>query len=101
MGHRDFNERLYARFCFSTHPLRRACEHIDVVHEKLSEWVQEGFVEELAVPAHCCNPLGVAVKYDVNSDELKFHPVLDLSRHVNYLVAHRTVQLDDLPQIAD
>jgi hypothetical protein len=35
---------------------KSACEHIDVVREKLSEWVQEGFVEELAVPAHCCNP---------------------------------------------
>jgi hypothetical protein len=80
---------------------KSASEHIDVVREKLSEWVQEGFVEELAVPAHCCNPLGVAVKYDVNSDKLKFRPVLDLSRHVNYFVAPRTVQLDDLPQIAD
>jgi hypothetical protein len=80
---------------------KSACEHIDVVREKLSEWVREGFVEQLSEPAHCSNPLGVAVKYDANTDKLKFRPVLDLSRHVNHFVASRTVQLDDLSQVAD
>jgi hypothetical protein len=41
---------------------RSPCVHIDVVREKLAEWLQEGFVEQLSEPAHCCNLLVVAVK---------------------------------------
>ncbi len=76
-------------------------DHLDIVREKLAEWVQEGFVEQLQEPAHCCNPLGVAVRYDASGDKLKYRPVLDLSRHVNLFVKDRSVQLDDLHQVAD
>jgi hypothetical protein len=50
--------------------------HLDIVWDQLAEWVQEGFVEQLQALAHCCNPLGVAVKYDASADKLKYHPVL-------------------------
>jgi hypothetical protein len=40
------------------------------------------------------------VKYDASGDKLKYRPVLDLSRHVNLFVKDRSVQLDDLHQVA-
>ncbi len=58
-------------------------------------------MEQLQAPAHCCNPLGVAVKYDASADKLKYHRVLDLSRHINLFVKDRSIQLDDLHQVAD
>ncbi len=57
-------------------------------------------MEQLSEPAHCCNLLVVAVKYNANSVKLKFRPVLDLSRHVNIFIQSRNVQLDDLSHIA-
>jgi hypothetical protein len=76
---------------------KSARDNMDIVREK--KWLKEGFVEQLEEPAHCCNPLGVAVKYDASSDKLKFRP--DLSRHVNHFIPSRSVQLDDLSYVAD
>jgi hypothetical protein len=78
---------------------KSARDNMEIVREKLKEWLKEGFVDQLAEPAHCCNSLGVAVKYDASSDKLKFRP--DLSRHVNYFIPSRSVQLDDLSYVAD
>ncbi len=58
-------------------------------------------MEQLQALAHCCNPSGVAVKYDASADKLKYHPVLDLSWHVNLFVKDRSIQLVDLHQVAD
>jgi hypothetical protein len=80
---------------------KSARDNMEIVREKLQEWLQEGFVEQLEEPAYCCNPLSVAVKYDASSDKIKFRPVLDLSRHVNHFISSRSVQLDDLSHVAD
>jgi hypothetical protein len=80
---------------------KSALEHIAVVREKVAEWIQEGFVEQLHEPSFCTSPLSVAARYDSATDSIKYRPVLDLSRHVNNFVQTRPVQLDDLPQIAD
>ncbi len=78
---------------------KSARDNMEIVREKLKEWLKEGFVEQLAEPAHCCNPLGVAVNYDASSDKLKFRP--DFSRHVYHFIPSRSVQLDDLSYVAD
>jgi len=80
---------------------KSARDNMEIVREKLQEWMKEGFVEQLDEPAYCCNPLSVAAKYDASSDKIKFRPVLDLSRHVNHFIPSRSVQLDDLSHVAD
>jgi len=60
-----------------------AVKNMDVLREKVAEWQAGGYVEQLAEPAWCCNPMSVAAKYDPVKDETKLRPVIDLSRHVN------------------
>jgi hypothetical protein len=43
---------------------RSAKENMDVVREKVSEWLQQGHVMELSEPAWCTNPLSVTTKID-------------------------------------
>ena len=52
---------------------------MDVLREKVAEWQAGGYVEQLAEPAWCCNPMSVAAKYDPVKDETKLRPVIDLS----------------------
>jgi hypothetical protein len=75
---------------------KSAVEHSEFLRGKIAEWESAGYVERLDKPAHCVNPLSVAVKYDAAADSLKLRPVLDLSRHVNLYVPDKSVQLDDL-----
>jgi hypothetical protein len=44
---------------------------------------KQGYVQRLAEPTFCTNPLAVAEKYDLGADTVKLRPVLDLSRLVN------------------
>lgn len=73
-----------------------AVKNMEVLREKVAEWQKGGFVEKLAEPAWCCNPMSVAVKYDPVKDETKMRPVIDLSRHVNKCVKVSHAKLDDL-----
>jgi hypothetical protein len=73
-----------------------ALKQMDVLKDKVAEWVREGHVEKLAEPPWCTNPMSVAAKYDPVKDETKLRPVIDLSRHVNKCVKDSHVKLDDL-----
>ena len=77
---------------------KSALSKMEVVREKVAEWEQKGYVEKIAEPAHCNNPLSVAAKIDHSSGRLKFRPCIDLSRHVNKCVRVMHVKLDDLSQ---
>jgi hypothetical protein len=70
--------------------------HMDVVREKVQEWIEGGYVECLQQQEFCCSPLSVVVKYDALTEKTKFRVVLDLSRHVNNFINDSPVQLDDL-----
>ncbi len=69
---------------------------MDVVREKVQEWIEGGYVECLQQQEFCCSPLSVVVKYDALTEKTKFRVVLDLSRHVNSFIKDSPVQLDDL-----
>ncbi len=73
-----------------------AVKQMEVLKDKVAEWVKEGHVEKLAEPAWCTNPMSVAAKYDPVKDETKLRPVIDLSRHVNTCVKESHVKLDNL-----
>ena len=73
-----------------------AVKNMDVLREKVAEWQAGGYVEQLAEPAWCCNPMSVAAKYDPVKDETKLRPVIDLSRHVNKCTRVSHVKMDDL-----
>jgi hypothetical protein len=73
-----------------------AVKQMEVLKDKVAEWVKEGHVEKLAEPAWCTNPMSVAAKYDPVKDETKLRLVIDLSRHVNTCVKESHVKLDDL-----
>jgi len=60
-----------------------AKKHLDIVRDKVKDWLAAGHIERLHEPATCCNPLSVVVKHDPVSDKVKSRVVLDLSRHVN------------------
>jgi Reverse transcriptase (RNA-dependent DNA polymerase) len=73
-----------------------AVQNMEVLREKVTEWMAEGHVEKITEPAWCCNPMTVAVKYDPVKDETKLRPCIDLSRHVNKLLVPGNVKMDDL-----
>ncbi len=77
---------------------RSAVSDLNFVRNKVATWLAAGYVERLSEPAFCCNPLSVAEKLDVFSDELKKRLVIDMSRHVNLCIADTPVKLDDLTQ---
>jgi len=73
-----------------------AKKHMDIVREKVQEWIEGGYVESLPQQEYCCNPLSVVIRYDALTDKTKFRVVLDLSRQVNNFINDSPVQLDDL-----
>jgi hypothetical protein len=73
-----------------------AKKHMDIVREKVQEWVTDSYVECLDNAEFCCSPLSVVVKYDALTEKTKFRVVLDLSRHVNQHIKNNSVKLDDL-----
>gem|GEM_PF-3893740 len=73
-----------------------AKKHMNVVREKVQEWKDGNFVEEIVGPELCCSPLSVVVKYDPVTEKTKYRVVLDLSRHVNQCIVESHVKLDDL-----
>ncbi len=73
-----------------------ALKNMQVLKDKVAEWVKDGHVEKLAETAWCTNPMSVAAKYDPVKDEHKLRPVIDLSRHVNKCTNVSHVKLDDL-----
>jgi hypothetical protein len=75
---------------------KSAMQNLQVVREKVEEWLEQGAVIRLAEPAWCTNPLSVATKTDTATGTEKKRVVLDLSRHVNKCVEKFTVKMDDL-----
>ena len=73
-----------------------AKKHMNVVREKVQEWKDRNFVEEIVGPELCCSPLSVLVKYDPVTEKTKYRLVLDLSRHVNQCIVESHVKPDDL-----
>jgi len=73
-----------------------ADRNMSLLKDKVAEWKQDGYVQRLAEPAWCSNPMSVAAKYDPVKEETKLRPVIDLSRHVNKCVKVSHVKLDDL-----
>ena len=73
-----------------------AVKNMAVLKDKVKEWKDEGYVEQLSEPAWCCNPMTVAAKYDPVKDETKLRPCIDLSRHVNKCTKDSHAKLDDL-----
>jgi hypothetical protein len=69
---------------------------MDILRKTVREWHAAGFVERVSDMPHCCNPLTVAVQYNAITDSVKHRPCIDLSRHVNFNIAHSPAKLDDL-----
>ena len=47
-----------------------AKKHMDIVREKVQEWIEGGYVESLPQQEYCCNPLSVVIMYDALTDKL-------------------------------
>jgi hypothetical protein len=76
---------------------KSAMDNVEFLREKVQKWEQQGSMFDRASLLH--KPAYSSGKYDLATDTVKLRPVLDLSRHVNLLVADRSVQLDDLGRI--
>ena len=73
-----------------------AKKNIEVLREKFSEWETKGKVIEVKQPPRIINPMSVVSKYDGEKKEMKYRPVIDMSRKVNTLIEDRKVKLSDL-----
>jgi len=93
-GYKPKLSRLVPRYFENNN--KSALDNAGFVRQKIDEWLQAGFAEEIPAAAYCNNPLSVAQKYDPVQDKIKLRPVLDLSRHFNDCVEDQPVQLDDL-----
>ncbi len=56
-----------------------AKKHMDIVPEKVQEWIEWGYMEILPQQEYCCNLLSVVIRDDALTDTTKFRVVLDLS----------------------
>ena len=75
---------------------KSALSHLPQLRDTVATWEKAGFVERLSEPAFCCNPMTVAVQYNLAANSVKYRPCIDLSRHVNLHIADMGVKLDDL-----
>ena len=75
---------------------KSAMVNLPQLRETVTKWEHEGFIERLDSPPLCCNPMTVAVQYNLASNSVKYRPCIDLSRHVNKHIADMGVKLDDL-----
>ena len=73
-----------------------AKKNIEVLREKFSEWEAKGKVIEVKQPPRIINPMSVVAKYDGEKKQMKFRPVIDMSRHVNNFIEDKKVKLSDL-----
>ena len=75
---------------------KSALDHLPQLRDTVATWEKAGFVERLSEPALCCNPMTVAVQYNLAANSVKYRPCIDLSRHVNLHISDMGVKLDDL-----
>jgi hypothetical protein len=73
-----------------------ALSNMESLRSTVPAWEKDGFVRQQDSPPHCCNPMTVAVQYNTALDTTKYRPCIDLSRHVNLVIARSAVKLDDL-----
>ena len=71
-------------------------DNIQVARKKVKQWTKEGFVTEVGSKPFVCSPLTVARRTDYLTGEEKFRPCLDLSRHINPLLAVPNIKLEDI-----
>ena len=73
-----------------------ARKNMGVLREKFLTWETQGKVVEVANPPRIVNPLSLVTKFDGEKNQMKYRPVIDMSRHVNTLIEDRKVKLSDL-----
>ena len=75
---------------------KSALDHMDKLKVIISEWEREEKCKKVCEKPRCVNPLTVVVQSNPVTGEIKFRPVIDMSRHVNrYMVVPHT-RLQDL-----
>ena len=75
---------------------KSARKNMGILREKFRIWEEQGKVVEVEKPPRIINPMSLVEKYDGEKDEMKYRPVIDMSRHVNLYVEDRKVKLSDL-----
>ena len=70
--------------------------HLDILRETVDEWVSSGFVKKLNQKPCYVNPMQVVRQENAVTKEVKFRPVIDMSRVINKLVTCEKTKLDDL-----
>ena len=58
---------------------KSALDHLPQLRDTVATWEKAGFVERLSEPALCCNPMTVAVQYNLAANSVKYRPCIDLS----------------------
>jgi len=64
----------------------------------MRQWEEKGFCIRSQDKLHCCNPMLVMAKRDLQTGELKKRPCMDFSRHVNKFTKDQPVKISNLQE---
>ena len=73
---------------------RSALDNMDKLKSIIGEWELDGKCLKVSVKPRCVNPLTMVLQSNPVTGEVKYRPVIDMSRHVNnyMIVPHTTLQ---------
>ena len=73
---------------------RSALDNMDKLKSIIREWELDGKCLKVSVKPRCVNPLTMVLQTNPVTGEVKYRPVIDMSRHVNnyMIVPHTTLQ---------
>ena len=75
---------------------KSALEHLLPFQDKVTEWLDNGYIDEVDERPFFCNPITVAKQEDSSSGKTKFRPCIDLSRSLNLFLNPEATKLDTL-----